>query len=222
MYHCFRHLRTALEHIMLSLLTLHAIAMVIPIRTHGGTSSGGGGGGGGGGGVSCHEGLLHLLADILLWMCAARAAQMARTAAGGGGGVLNLLVDLTPAELHLPGHNFAGPGTDLRRRLRWRPRRRRIRRGRDSDAAMSGALRWRSFSAPTNAVDLAAYRHDVAYLLSGGDAAARRRADEELLDDVEDVIASGGVGSAFEVLSASFVWVAMAVKCAFGPDFTHL
>ena len=36
---------------------------------------------------------------------------------GAGGSFLNSLVNKLPFEMHLPGHNFTGPGTKLNKRL---------------------------------------------------------------------------------------------------------
>lgn len=161
---------------------------------------------------NCEEKLFRLLTDLVLSLTVAAAATLAFEAAvargrGSSGGLsINLLVDLAPFELHLPGRNFAGPGTDLKRRLR-RP---------------GGP--WRAGSAPVDDVDLAAYRHDLAYSQAAGDVGKRAAADRELLEDVEAVMAArltgeaGGWawprGKAGEVGSAAVVWLAMAIKCA--------
>ena len=41
-----------------------------------------------------------------------------------GGSILNCLVNKLPFEMHLPGHNFTGPGTKLNKRLNpdWTPK----------------------------------------------------------------------------------------------------
>ena len=150
-------------------------------------------------GSSCDERLLLHLLDLVLVLSAAATFALCRAcAATADGGLLNLLVDLCPWELHLPGHHFAGPGTDLGRRLR-----------RD-------LRRWRSSSRPVNAVDRAAFRHDVAYLRAGADHAARARADLALLDEVELLLARRKGVTKGELFSAAVVWLAMSFKCAFG------
>jgi len=55
--------------------------------------------------------------------------------------MFNKAVSKLPFEMHLPGHNFTGPGTRLERRL-----------NRDGTA-----------SKPINRVDTAAYHHDLCY-----------------------------------------------------------
>ena len=57
------------------------------------------------------------------------------------GSFLNSLVNKLPFELHLPGHNFTGPGKKLYKRL-------------NSDGTP------KEWSIPTNRVENAAYHHD--------------------------------------------------------------
>ena len=62
-----------------------------------------------------------------------------------GGSILNKVLNNLPFELHLPGHNFTGPGTKLNKRH-------------NSD------LKPKAWRKPINRVDNAAYHHDVCYL----------------------------------------------------------
>ena len=59
-------------------------------------------------------------------------------------GFLNSLVNKLSFEMHLPGHNFTGPGTKLHERL-------------NSDGTPN------EWSIPLNRVDNAAYHHDLCY-----------------------------------------------------------
>ena len=61
-----------------------------------------------------------------------------------GGSFLNTLVNKLPIEMHMPGHNFTGPGTKLYKRL-------------NSDGTP------KEWSIPINRVDNAAYHHDLCY-----------------------------------------------------------
>ena len=61
-----------------------------------------------------------------------------------GGSFLKTLVNKLPFEMHLPGHNFTGPGTKLYRRL-------------NPDGMP------KEWSIPINRVDNAAYHHDLCY-----------------------------------------------------------
>ena len=60
------------------------------------------------------------------------------------GSFLNSLVNKLPFEMHLPGHNFTGPGTKLNKRL-------------NPDGTP------KEWSMPMNRVDYAAYHHDFCY-----------------------------------------------------------
>ena len=59
-----------------------------------------------------------------------------------GGSFLNTLVNNLPFEMHLPGHNFTGPGTKLHKRLNL-------------------DITPKECSMPINRVDNAAYHHDL-------------------------------------------------------------
>ena len=61
-----------------------------------------------------------------------------------GGSFLNTLVNKLPFEMHLPGHNFTGPGTKLYKRL-------------NPDGTP------KEWSIPINRVDNAAYHNDLCY-----------------------------------------------------------
>ena len=61
-----------------------------------------------------------------------------------GGSFLNTLVNKLPFEMHLPGHNFTGPGTKLYKRL-------------NPDGTP------KEWNIPINRVDNATYHHDLCY-----------------------------------------------------------
>ena len=62
-----------------------------------------------------------------------------------GESLLNKAIKNLPFEMHLPGHNFMGLGTKLKKRL-------------------NPDLTPKKWSKPVNRVDKAAYHHDVYYL----------------------------------------------------------
>ena len=72
-----------------------------------------------------------------------------------------------PGELHLPGMNFAGPGTRLEYRL-------------NDDGT------YKEFSKPIDRVDEAAYYHDLAYN-EYKDTENRNIADREMLKDLSEI-----------------------------------
>ena len=70
-------------------------------------------------------------------------------------------------EMHLPGHNFTGPGTKLDERL-------------NPDGTP------KQWSKPVNRVDSAAYRHDLAYARHT-DVAGRNAADREMIRELDNI-----------------------------------
>ena len=61
-----------------------------------------------------------------------------------GGSIVNKVINNLPLEMHLPGHNFIGPGTKLHKRL-------------------NPDLTLKVLSTPVNWIVKAAYHHDVCY-----------------------------------------------------------
>ena len=61
-----------------------------------------------------------------------------------GGSLLNKAINNLPFEMRLPGHNFTGPGTKLKKRL-------------------NPDLTLKKWSKPVNRVDKVAYNHDICY-----------------------------------------------------------
>ena len=76
-------------------------------------------------------------------ICGTTKAQFVKFTEGGS--VLNKFINNLPVEMHLPGHNFTGPGTKLNKRL-------------------NPDLTPKKWSKPINRVDKAAYNHDICYL----------------------------------------------------------
>jgi Domain of unknown function (DUF5679)/Phospholipase A2-like domain len=73
-----------------------------------------------------------------------------------------------PGEMHIPGMNFAGPGTNLDERLT------------STDA-------YKEWSRPVDRVDNAAYHHDLAYQ-HFTDTATRNVADKIMLEQMDTII----------------------------------
>ena len=72
-----------------------------------------------------------------------------------------------PGEMHVPGMNFAGPGTNLDKRLT------------STDA-------YQEWSKPVDRVDNAAYHHDLAYKYFN-DKQARNLADQMMLEEMNSI-----------------------------------
>jgi len=78
-----------------------------------------------------------------------------------GKGVINRIINKLPFQIHLPGHNYTGPGTNL-------------------------YLNMEKNIAPINKVDEAAFIHDNEYSINKTDE-ARRISDEKLIEKAREI-----------------------------------
>ena len=85
-----------------------------------------------------------------------------------GGSLLNKAINNLPFEMHLPGHNFTGPGTKLKKRL-------------------NPDLTPKEWSKPVNRVDKAAYHHDVCYLKNDNTATRNAVCDKDMLKELKRI-----------------------------------
>ena len=85
-----------------------------------------------------------------------------------GSGLFNKAVNNLPFELHLPGHNFTGPGTRLDRRL-------------------NPDLTPKAWSKPINKVDTAAYHHDLCYAKHKDRKVRNELCDKEMLQELDEI-----------------------------------
>ncbi|KAI8120059.1 hypothetical protein CVS40_8596 [Lucilia cuprina] len=106
-----------------------------------------------------------------------------------GQGILNNLIDILPIELHIPGYQFCGPGTKLKKRLA---------RG---DKGI-------------NPLDTACREHDIAYF-QNRDSTERSKADKKLTERAWERVLSKD-SSIGEKTSAYIVTNAMKTKTKFG------
>ena len=70
--------------------------------------------------------------------------------------------------MHLPGHNFTGPGTKLNKRL-------------------NPDLTPKKWSKPINRVDKATYHHDLCYLKNNDTATRNTVCDKNMLKELEGI-----------------------------------
>ena len=85
-----------------------------------------------------------------------------------GGSLLNKVINNLPVEMHLPGHNFTGPGTKLNKRL-------------------NPDLTPKKWSKPINRVDKAAYNHDICYLKNDDTATRNAVCDKNMLKELKGI-----------------------------------
>ena len=86
-----------------------------------------------------------------------------------GGSFLNSLVNKLPFEIHLPGHNFTGPGTKLNKRL-------------NPDVTP------KEWSIPINRIDNAAYHHDLCYSKHDDTKTRNEVCDKTMLGELGGIV----------------------------------
>ena len=99
-------------------------------------------------------------------VCGTTKTQFVKSSKGGS--ILNKMINSLPVEMHLPGHNFTGPGTKLNKRL-------------NSD------LTPKKWSKPINRVDKAAYNHDICYLKNNDTATRNAVCDKNMLKELKGI-----------------------------------
>ena len=99
-------------------------------------------------------------------VCGTTKTQFIKAPAGGS--LLNKVTNNLPVEMHLPGHNFTGPGTKLNKRLNL-------------------DLTPKKWSKPINRVDKAAYHHDLCYLKNNDTATRNAVCDKNMLKELEGI-----------------------------------
>ena len=82
--------------------------------------------------------------------------------------LLNKAINNLPFEMHLPGHNFTGPGTNLKKRL-------------------NPELTPKKWSKPINRVDRDAYQHDLCYLENDDTATRDAVSDKNMLKELKGI-----------------------------------
>ena len=83
--------------------------------------------------------------QMLQGICAVCGTKKSKFISASGKGFTNDTINSLPFEMHMPGHNFTGPGTKLNKRL-------------NEDMTPKAWLK------PINRVDKAAYHHDICYV----------------------------------------------------------
>ena len=99
-------------------------------------------------------------------VCGTTKTQFVKSTKGGS--VLNKFINNLPVEMHLPGHNFTGPGTKLNKRL-------------------NPDLTPKKWSKPINRVDKAAYGHDISYLKNTDTATRNAVCDKNMLKELKGI-----------------------------------
>ena len=99
-------------------------------------------------------------------VCGKTKTQFVKSSKGGS--VLNKFINNLPVEMHLPGHNFTGPGTKLNKRL-------------------NPDLTPKKWSKPINRVDKATYNHDICYLKNNDTMTRNAVCDKNMLKELKGI-----------------------------------
>ena len=99
-------------------------------------------------------------------VCGKTKTQFVKSSRGGS--ILNKMINSLPVEIHLPGHNFTGPGTKLNKRL-------------------NPDLTPKKWSKPINRVDKAAYNHDICYLKNTDTVTRNAVCDKNMLKELKGI-----------------------------------
>ena len=99
-------------------------------------------------------------------VCGTTKTQFVKSSKGGS--ILNKMINSLPVEMHLPGHNFTGPGTKLNKRL-------------------NPDLTPKKWSKPINRVDKAAYNHDICYLKNNDTMTRNAVCDKNMLKELKGI-----------------------------------
>ena len=110
-----------------------------------------------------------------------------------GGSLLNKAINNLPFEMHLPGHNFTGPGTKLKKRL-------------------NPYLTLKKWSKSVNRVDKAAYHHDLCYLKNDDTATRNAVCVKNMLKELDGIYNP----TLLERLNKSIVSKLIGTKVKFG------
>ena len=124
-------------------------------------------------------------------ICRTTKMQFIKTQEGGS--LLNKALNDLPFEMHLPGHNFTGPGTKLKERL-------------------NPDLTPKKGSEPIYRVDKAAYHHDICYLKNEDTVSRNTVCDKNMLKELKGIYNP----SLRERLDKSIVRKLIGIKVKFG------
>jgi len=97
-------------------------------------------------------------------ICVVCGTKKSKFISASGKGFLNDTINSLPVEMHLPGHNFTGPGTKLHKRL-------------------NPDLTPKEWSKPINRVDKAAH-HDICYVKNKDTKTRNEKCDTKMLEEL--------------------------------------
>jgi len=106
--------------------------------------------------------------QMLQGICVVCGTKKSKFISASGKGFINDTINSLPFEMHMPGHNFTGPGTKLNKRL-------------------NEDMTPKAWSKPINRVDKAAYHHDICYVKSKDTKSRNEVCDKNILTELNGI-----------------------------------
>ena len=106
--------------------------------------------------------------QMLQGICIVCGTKKSKFISASGKGFINDTINSLPFEMHMPGHNFTGPGTKLNKRL-------------NEDMTPN------AWSKPINRVDKAAYQQDICYVKNKDTKTRNEVCDKNMLTEFNGI-----------------------------------
>jgi len=106
--------------------------------------------------------------QMLQGICVVCGTKKSKFISASGKGFLNDTINSLPFEMHMPGHNFTGPGTKLNKRL-------------------NEDMTPKAWSKPINRVDKAAYHHDICHVKNKDTKTRNEVCDKNMLTELNGI-----------------------------------
>jgi len=105
---------------------------------------------------------------MLQGICVVCGTKKSKFISASGKGFINDTINSLPFEMHMPGHNFTGPGTKLNNRV-------------------NEDMTPKAWSKPINRVDKAAYHHDICYVKNKDTKTPNEVCDKNMLTELNGI-----------------------------------
>ena len=106
--------------------------------------------------------------QMLQGICVVCGTKKSKFISAGGKGFINDAINSLPFEMHMPGHNFTGPGTKLNKLL-------------------NKDMTPKAWSKPINRVAKAAYHHDICYVKNKDTKTRNEVCDKNVLTELNGI-----------------------------------
>jgi len=103
--------------------------------------------------------------QMLQGICVACGTKKSKFISASGKGFINDAINSLPFEMHMPVHNFTGPGTKLNK-------------------CLNEDMTSKAWSKPINRVDKAAYHHDICYVKNNDTKTRNEKCDRKILEEL--------------------------------------